>query len=284
MAASMVDKCMKTYNYVFNPSLLKGQVAFITGGGSGICFTIAEVLMRHQCSTVIASRKLERVQQAAEELSRGTGQKCLPIQMDVRKPKEVVAGVQRAMQEFGKIDILVNGAAGNFLCPASAMSFNAFKTVLDIDTIGTFNATKAVFEEYMKDNGGVIINISATLAYKATVLQTHASAAKAAIDSMTRSLAVEWGPLGIRVVGIAPGPIGDTEGMRKLAGPLTESIPQHIPLRRLGTKQDVADCAVFLSSPAASYITGDIVVVDGGSWMTSPNNINQRLAGLKSQL
>ncbi|XP_063961534.1 peroxisomal 2,4-dienoyl-CoA reductase [(3E)-enoyl-CoA-producing]-like [Lytechinus pictus] len=286
MAASstIADKCMKAYNHVFNPSLFKGQVAFITGGGSGICFTIAEVLMRHQCSTIIASRKLERVQQAAEELSKVTGQRCLPIQMDVRKPKEVVAGVQQAMREFGKINILVNGAAGNFVCPAASMSFNAFKTVLEIDTMGTFNTSKAVFDEYMRDNGGVIINISATLAYKATVLQCHASAAKAAIDSMTKSLAVEWGPLGIRVVGIAPGPIDDTEGIRKLAGPLAESIPKRIPLRRMGTKVDIADCAVFVASPAASYITGDTIVVDGGDWMTAPNDAEMRLESMKSLL
>ncbi|XP_030840351.1 peroxisomal 2,4-dienoyl-CoA reductase isoform X1 [Strongylocentrotus purpuratus] len=285
MAASMVvDKCMKAYNYVFNPSLLKGQVAFITGGGSGICFTIAEVLMRHQCSTVIASRNIERVQQAAEELSRATGQKCLPIQMDVRKPNEVVAGVQQAMREFGKINVLINGAAGNFVCPAASMSFNAFKTVLDIDTIGTFNTSKAVFDEYMRDNGGTIINITATLPYRGTVFQCHASAAKAAIDSMTRSLAVEWGALGIRVVGIAPGPIDETEGMRKLAGPLITEIPKRIPLRRLGTKVDIADCAVFVASPAASYITGHTIVVDGGDWMTSPNDAEMRLESLKSLL
>ncbi|XP_033108711.1 peroxisomal 2,4-dienoyl-CoA reductase-like [Anneissia japonica] len=175
------DVCLDKYTYIFNPSLLQGKVAFITGGGSGICFTVAEILMRHKCDTVILSRKLERVQKSSKKLEEATGQRCLAIQLDVRKPQDVLAAVDKALSYYGRIDIVVNGAAGNFLCPVESMSFNAFKTVIEIDTIGTFNVSKAVYDKYLKDHGGVIINISATLAYKGQMLQAHAGPAKAAI-------------------------------------------------------------------------------------------------------
>ncbi|XP_022092704.1 peroxisomal 2,4-dienoyl-CoA reductase-like isoform X2 [Acanthaster planci] len=283
MAAVSADKfefdvCMPTYDYVFQPDVLRNKVAFITGGGSGICFTIAEVFMRHQCQTVIASRNLQRVQVAAKKLEKATGQQCLPLQLDVRKPQDVMKGVDAALGHFGKIDILINGAAGNFLVPASGLSYNGFRTVMDIDAMGTYNTSKAVYDKYMNKHGGVIMNISATLAYRGQMFQLHAAAAKAAIDSMTRTLCNEWGPQGIRVVGIAPGPIGDTEGMRRLGGGFLgkeglDKLAQNLPLQRVGTKCDIADCAVFLASPAASYISGHTVVVDGGSWMTDDNNI-----------
>ncbi|XP_033630116.1 peroxisomal 2,4-dienoyl-CoA reductase-like [Asterias rubens] len=273
------DVCMSTYNHVFQPDVLNNKVAFITGGGSGICFTIAEVFMRHQCDTVIASRNLQRVEQAAKKLEAATGRRCMPVQLDVRKPQDVLRGVDAALGHFGKIDILVNGAAGNFLAPASGLSFNGFKTVIEIDTLGTFNTSKAVYDKYMKIHGGVIINISATLAYRGQLFQVHASAAKAAIDSMTKSLCNEWGAQGIRVVGIAPGPIADTEGMRKLGGAALNEQDmdrafRNLPLQRLGTKCDIADCAVFAVSSAASYISGHTIVVDGGCWMTDDNNMD----------
>ncbi|XP_038066166.1 peroxisomal 2,4-dienoyl-CoA reductase-like isoform X1 [Patiria miniata] len=275
MASPDVDVCLTSYDYVFKPDILTGKVAFITGGGSGICFTIAEIFMRHQCNTVIASRKYNRLQESAKKLESATGQRCLPIQVDVRKPEEVLRSVEQALNHYGRIDILVNGAAGNFPAPASSLSFNGFKTVLEIDTVGTFNTCKAVYEKYMRDHGGVIINISATLFYRGQLFQIHASAAKAAIDSMTMTLCNEWGPQGIRVVGIAPGPIADTEGIRRLgAGMFDEEVLRNFPLQRMGTKRDVGDCAVFAASPAANYISGHTIVVDGGHWMTCDNNFS----------
>ncbi|XP_038048260.1 peroxisomal 2,4-dienoyl-CoA reductase-like isoform X2 [Patiria miniata] len=272
------DVCMPTYDYVFQPDVLRNKVAFITGGGSGICFTIAEVFMRHKCQTVIASRNLQRVQVAAKKLEEATGVQCLALQLDVRKPQDVMRGVDAAVDHFGQIDILVNGAAGNFLVPASGLSYNGFKTVMEIDTMGTYNTSKAVYDKYMSKHGGVIINISATLAYRGQLFQLHAAAAKAAVDSMTKTLCNEWGPQGIRVVGIAPGPIADTEGMRRLGGvshgkQALEKRAHGIPLQRYGTKREIADCAVFVASHAASYISGHTIVVDGGSWMTGDNNM-----------
>ncbi|XP_069761451.1 peroxisomal 2,4-dienoyl-CoA reductase [(3E)-enoyl-CoA-producing] isoform X3 [Narcine bancroftii] len=210
------EDCLLNYSYIFSPDVLKNKVAFITGGGSGIGFRIAEVLMRHGCRTVIASRSLERVQESAAKLMAATGQRCLPASMDVRQPETIKAAVEKMLRVFGKVDILVNNAAGNFLCPASGLSFNAFKTVLEIDTIGTFNTSKLLYQKWFKDHGGVIVNITATLSYRGQMLQVHAGSAKAAIDAMTKHLAVEWGPDNIRVNSLAPGPVSGTEGFRKL--------------------------------------------------------------------
>ncbi|XP_072791734.1 peroxisomal 2,4-dienoyl-CoA reductase [(3E)-enoyl-CoA-producing] isoform X5 [Taeniopygia guttata] len=206
---------------------------------------------------------------------------------------------RHCLQEFKRIDILINGAAGNFLCPASALSFNAFKTVIDIDTMGTFNTSKVLFEKYFRDHGGIIVNITATLSYRGQALQVHAGAAKAAIEgaagmavlpvshcccnpspeAMTRHLAVEWGPNKIRVNSLAPGPISGTEGFRRLGGKFAEQSKQFsaIPLQRAGNKTEIAHSALYLASPLSSYVTGTTLVVDGGSWLTSPNSFSALL-------
>ncbi|MEQ8892015.1 MAG: SDR family oxidoreductase, partial [Sandaracinaceae bacterium] len=201
-------------------------------------------------------------------LSEETGRRCIATPADVRDPQAVEAALDAAIDQLGKVDLVVNGAAGNFLCPAATLSYNAFKTVLDIDTVGTWNVTRAAFERGLRDNGGVILNISATLHYAATPLQTHASAAKAAVDSLTKSLALEWGSMGIRVNAIAPGPIDDTEGMTRLAPPdMKAKLEKAIPLGRFGRVEDIANAALFLASDAASYVHGEIFVVDGGAWL-----------------
>ncbi|XP_037241909.1 peroxisomal 2,4-dienoyl-CoA reductase [(3E)-enoyl-CoA-producing] isoform X2 [Falco biarmicus] len=268
------DDCLREYRHLFSPDILAGQVAFITGGGSGIGFRVAEIFMRHGCRTVIASRNLQRVSEASKKLEAATGQQCLPLSIDVRQPQTIVAAVDEALKEFKRIDILINGAAGNFLCPAAALSFNAFKTVIDIDTIGTFNTSKVLFEKYFRDHGGIIVNITATLSYRGQALQVHAGAAKAAIDAMTRHLAVEWGPNNVRVNSLAPGPITGTEGYRRLGGKFAEAASQFdmIPLQRAGNKTEIAHSTLYLASPLSSYVTGTTLVVDGGSWLTSANN------------
>uniref|UniRef100_A0A8C6RWB2 Peroxisomal 2,4-dienoyl-CoA reductase [(3E)-enoyl-CoA-producing] n=2 Tax=Nannospalax galili TaxID=1026970 RepID=A0A8C6RWB2_NANGA len=271
------DECLPEYRHLFCPDLLQDKVAFITGGGSGIGFRIAEIFMRHGCHIVIASRSLPRVSLAAEKLVAATGKQCLPLSMDVRVPAAVMAAVDQALKEFGKIDILINCAAGNFLCPASVLSFNAFKTVVDIDTIGTFNVSRVVYEKFFRDHGGVIVNITATLSFRGQVMQVHAGAAKAAVDAMTRHLAVEWGPQNIRVNSLAPGPISGTEGFRRLGGPQA-SWRMKTPLspgQRLGNKTEIAHSVLYLASPLASYVSGILLVVDGGNWMTLPNDIKK---------
>jgi peroxisomal 2,4-dienoyl-CoA reductase len=170
------------------------------------------------------------------------------------------------------LHILVNGAAGNFLATAEGMRLKGFKTVMEIDTMGTFNLSSAAFPALRDSGRGVIINISATLHYGATWYQAHASAAKAAIDSLTRSLGLEWGAFNIRVCGIAPGPIAGTPGMTKLAPGddakvVEDAVKEVIPLGRMGTTADIAYMATFLCSDAASFVTGETVVVDGGHWL-----------------
>jgi len=171
--------------------------------------------------------------------------------------------------ELGRIDILINGAAGNFICLAENLSPNGFGTVVDIDLKGTFNMSRAALP-HLKAQGGSVVNISATLPYLGTMGQAHASAAKAGVDSLTRTLAVEWGPYGIRVNGIAPGPIEGTEGVRRLTNEQSRESAQRLnPLGRMGTVDDIANAALYLCSDAASFVNGVTLVVDGGLWLRS---------------
>lgn len=273
-----VEKCLERYDYIFQKNILKDKVAFITGGGSGICFTIAEVFMRHGCDTVILGRQIDRLQLSAQTLQQTTGRRCLPLQMDVRQPKMILAAVDTALNEFGRIDYLINGAAGNFLCALDRMSFNAFKTVMEIDAHGTFNTSKVVFDKYMKEHGGVIINITATLHFRGTSLQAHAGSAKAAIEALTRHMAVEWGQHGIRVMCVAPGPIADTEGMSRLGGSLMNEesrkmLEESIPVQRLGARVDIADICLFTVTRGADLLTGTTIIGDGGACLTDDNSV-----------
>ena len=195
------------------------------------------------------------------------GGECFAVAADVRDYEAVAAAIAKTVEHYGRVDIVVNGAAGNFLCAADQLSPNGFGTVVDIDTKGTFNVCRAAFEE-LKKSKGQILNISATLHYLATPMQIHVSAAKAGVDAITRNLSVEWGRHGIRVNGIAPGPIEDTEGMKRLLMPeLKEKLTRKIPLGRFGRIADIETAALFLASDAASYINGVTLVVDGGSWL-----------------
>lgn len=252
----------------FKSDVLRGKTALVTGGGSGICFGITKKLLAHGARAVIVGRKADRLATAAAELERATGQTCLASPADVRDPAAIGAAVDHAVRELGGLDILVNGAAGNFLAPAAQLSPNGFRTVMDIDACGTFNASRAAFDKAMRDRGGVILNISATLHYAATPMQIHASAAKAAVDAITRTLAAEWASLGIRVNGIAPGPIDDTEGMSRLApGELRDKLTAKIPIKRFGTIDEIANVALFLCTDAASLIHGATIVADGAAWL-----------------
>lgn len=256
---------------VFREDVLSGHVALITGGGSGICRGIAEAYLRHGAKVCVVGRRAEVIAAAAAELAATTGGEAIGVAADVRQPEAIAGAVAETVARFGKLDTLVNGAAGNFLAPAVGLSPNGFRTVVEIDLCGTFNACKAAFEPLQAAGDGVVLNISATLHYHGTPMQIHASAAKAGVDALTRNLAVEWGPLGIRVNAIAPGPIGDTEGMRRLApGDVKEKMIGLIPLRRFGTVAEIADAAVFLRSRAATYVSGTILVVDGGQVVAPP--------------
>jgi len=251
---------------IFADNILQGKVAFVTGGGTGITGGVARAFAEAGARVAITSRKIENLEAAAKIINDNGGE-CFTVAADVRDYTALENAIKQTAEKFGKIDIVVNGAAGNFLCSAEELSANGFGTVVDIDTKGTFNTARAAFEE-LKKSKGQILNISATLHYTATPMQIHVSAAKAGVDAMTRNLAVEWGQYGIRVNGIAPGPIEDTEGMKRLLPePLKEKLTKRIPLRRFGRIKDIENSALFLCSDAASYINGVTLVVDGGQWL-----------------
>ncbi len=253
---------------IFSDGILNERVAFVTGGGTGITGGVARALAEAGARVVLVSRKMEHLQPAAEAINQAGGQ-AFAVAADVRNPEDVEKAIAGTVQQFGKLDIVVNGAAGNFLCAAEELSPNGFGTIVDIDLKGTFNVCRAAFAE-LKKNRGQILNISATLHYLGTPMQLHVSAAKAGVDALTRNLAVEWGRYGIRVNAIAPGPIGDTEGMKRLVPePIKEKLRQGIPLGRFGEIADIEKAAVFLCSDAAAYINGIVLVVDGGHWLAA---------------
>jgi len=271
---------------VFLDNILKGHVAFVTGGGTGITGGVARALAEAGANVALVSRRMEHLEPAANAINevrsrpRGVSPtvrqgseinvgEAFAVAADVRNPEEVEQALSATVERFGRIDIVVNGAAGNFLCNAEELSPNGFGTVVDIDLKGTFNVCRAAFAE-LKKNQGQILNISATLHYLGTPMQIHVSAAKAGVDALTKNLAVEWGRYGIRVNAIAPGPIGDTEGMKRLVPePIKQKLKQRIPLGRFGLIEDIENAAVFLCSDAASYINGAVIVVDGGHWLAS---------------
>src|SRR5215217_8500230 len=260
-------------NQIFNEGILKGRVAFVTGGGTGITGGVARALAEAGAAVALASRQMDHLQPAADAINEAGG-KAIAIPADVRQPEEVEKAVAQTVEQLGKIDIVVNGAAGNFLCAAEELSPNGFGTVVDIDLKGTFNVCRAAFAQ-LKEHRGQILNISATLHYIGTPLQLHVCAAKAGVDALTRNLAVEWGRYGIRVNGIAPGPIEDTEGMQRLVPePVKDRMRKRIPLGRFGRIADIERAAVFICSDAASFINGTVLVVDGGQWLAG-----NRIAG-----
>lgn len=259
---------------IFVDGILKGRVAFITGGGTGITGGVARALAEAGANVALVSRKLEHLEPTAKVINDARNAnpemgEAFPVVADVRNFEQIEDALLATSVRFGKVDIVVNGAAGNFLSPAEALSPNGFGTVVDIDLKGTFNVCRAAFAQ-LKEHKGQILNISATLHYLGTPMQLHVSAAKAGVDALTRNLAVEWGRYEIRVNGIAPGPIEDTEGMKRLVPELVkEKLRKNIPLGRFGRISDIEKAALFLCSDAASFINGAILVVDGGQWLSA---------------
>ena len=227
---------------------------------------MARAFAEHGSKLAITSRKEENLA-AMKQVVEGFGGECFTVAADVRDYAAVENAIAKTVEHYGKIDIVVNGAAGNFLCAAEQLSSNGFGTVVDIDTKGTFNVCRAAFEE-LKKSRGQVLNISATLHYLATPMQIHVSAAKAGVDAITRNLSVEWGRHGIRVNGVAPGPIEDTEGMKRLVpDEIKEKIRRKVPVGRFGRIADIENAALFLCSDAATFINGVTLVVDGGNWL-----------------
>jgi 2,4-dienoyl-CoA reductase [(3E)-enoyl-CoA-producing], peroxisomal len=268
---------------IFRDGLLAGQVGLVTGGGTGIGFGIAQLLARLGMHVVLASRKPEHLEPAAARI-REAGGMATPIALDVRDTERVRGVFEEVQGRLGRLDLLVNNAAGNFYVPSAEMSPNAWRAVLDIDLSGTFFCSQAAFAIMRGQGGGRIVNVSMTLHYRGWPLMAHATAAKAGIDALTRTLAVEWAPHGVRVNAVAPGPV-PTEGVRKAFTPppgsdatdlfaverhFEEHARRAIPLGRMGRPDDVANVVAFLAGPGGDWMTGAIIVVDGGEWLARP--------------
>lgn len=261
---------------IFRDNLLRGRTALVTGGGTGIGFGIATELARAGADIAIASRSPEHLEASAAKL-REHGRRVVAVQANVREPDSVQGMVRRTVEELGQLDVLVNNAAGNFYAASARLSPNGWRAVVETDLYGTFFACQAAYPEMVRQGGGRIISISMTLHYRGWPLMAHATAAKAGIDALTRTLALEWAPDDITVNVVAPGPIL-TEGVRKAFTPpegapadtigIDERLQSQVPLGRLGTPDDIGNMVVYLASPAGAWITGAAFVVDGGSWLS----------------
>ena len=252
---------------VFRNDILRDQVALVTGGGTGIGKEIARTFGEHGAKLAICSRKLDVIEATAKELG-GEGHECLALPCDVRKPDEVESVIQGVLKHYGRLDIVVNSAAGNFPAPIAGLSYNGFKAVVDIDLLGTYNVSKAAFDAWLGEHGGRIVNLSAPFERQGPAMQAHVAAAKMGVDSLTRTCAVEWWSKGIRVNGIAPGATAGTEGMARFADVPLDTGTQKTQ-RRPGTRREMANCALFLVSDAASYVSGQIFCVDGAATIDS---------------
>lgn len=266
---------------VFNKDLLKDKVAFITGGTSGICLGIAERFADHGAKLMLLGRNPEKLDAAIAGI-RARGGTADGFAADVRNYGSMEEAFAKAASLYGTVDILVCGAAGNFPAPVMGMSANGFKAVIDIDLLGTYNTCRAAYP-HLRKPGGSVISISANHAHQPYAFQAHVCAAKAGVDLLTKTIALEWGRDGIRANIITPGPIDETEGMRRLAPTpeAREAAIASVPLGRMGSKDDIANLALFLSSDGASFITGGVYVCDGGQGMTGSRNLSAAWEGQK---
>lgn len=256
----------------------KGRAVFVAGGSSGINLAIAKAFAARGAKVAIASRSQERVDAAVGEL-RAFGADACGFSADVRDADAIAAALAQAHAALGDFDVLVSGAAGNFVAPALGMSPKGFRTVIDIDLNGTFHVLRAA-HAFLRKPGASVLNISAPQSFNPMMYQAHVCAAKAGVDMLTRVLAMEWGPEGIRINSIVPGPVGDTEGVRRLA-PTPEAqakMVASVPLRRFGTTEEIADMALFLSSRHAQFVTGAVIPVDGGSSLVGGRDLGAALA------
>ncbi len=258
---------------------LKGKVIVVTGGGSGLGKAMTKYFMELGAKVAISSRDLEKLQNTAKELETETGGTCLAVQCDVRHYEEVENMLEEVLKTYGKIDVLLNNAAGNFISPTERLSANAFDTVIDIVLKGSKNCTLAFGKHWIdsKQTHATILNIVTTYAFTGSAYVVPSAAAKAGVLAMTRSLAVEWAKYGIRTNAIAPGPF-PTKGAwdRLLPGDLAEKfdMAKKVPLKRVGNHQELANLAAYLVSDFSAYINGEVIVIDGGEWLKGAGEFN----------
>jgi NAD(P)-dependent dehydrogenase (short-subunit alcohol dehydrogenase family) len=255
---------------MFEANLFKDQVAVITGGGTGIGLAIATRLGSLGARIAIASRNAEHLEAGCASL-RAAGVDPLAVQLDVRNPEQVDEMVVRTVKHFGSLDILVNNAAGNFICRAEDLSPNGWNAVIAIVLNGTFYCSRAVGQYWIaRKRGGSIVNILANYVWTGSPGTIHSAAAKAGVMSLTQTLAVEWARHGIRVNAVAPGPIEASPGAAKqlwASADAVDRITAMIPAGRWGRPEDVADAVAFLAAPGSSFMSGETLTLDGGTWM-----------------
>jgi NAD(P)-dependent dehydrogenase (short-subunit alcohol dehydrogenase family) len=254
---------------MFIPTLLEGQVAVITGGGTGIGLAIAKRLGALGARIVIASRNSANLESGSAEL-RHAGIDPLAVQVDVRNAEQVDELVERSVRHFGHVDILINNAAGNFVCRAEELSPNGWNAVIGIVLNGSFYCSRAVGRHMIaRGHGGSIVSILANYVWTGSAGTIHSAAAKAGVMSMTQTLAAEWARYKIRVNAVAPGPIESPGAAKQLwnTPEAVQRITDRVPLKRWGKPEEVADSVAFLVAPGSGFITGEILTVDGGAWL-----------------
>ena len=258
---------------------LIGKVIVVTGGGSGLGKAMTKYFLELGAKVAITSRDLEKLKNTASELELETGGTCLPLQCDVRHYTEVENMLQAVLKAFGKVDVLLNNAAGNFISPTERLSANAFDTVIDIVLKGTKNCTLAFGKHWIdtKQPSSTVLNIVTTYAWTGSAYVVPSATAKAGVLAMTRSLAVEWAKYGIRTNAIAPGPF-PTKGAwdRLLPGDLAEKfdMAKKVPLKRVGDHQELANLAAYMVSDFSAYVNGEVIVIDGGEWLKGAGQFN----------
>ena len=272
-------KIMSYTDKMLRDDALKGKMIVVTGGGSGLGKAMTKYFLELGAQVAITSRDLEKLKNTARELESETGGTCLPIQCDVRHYEEVENMLQEVLKKFGKVDVLLNNAAGNFISPTERLSANAFDTVIDIVLKGTKNCTLAFGKHWIdsKQKSSTVLNIVTTYAWTGSAYVVPSATAKAGVLAMTRSLAVEWAKYGIRTNAIAPGPF-PTKGAwdRLLPGDLAEKfdMAKKVPVQRVGDHQELANLAAYLVSDFSAYVNGEVVVIDGGEWLKGAGQFN----------
>jgi NAD(P)-dependent dehydrogenase (short-subunit alcohol dehydrogenase family) len=271
MAISPANPPAAALTGMLREDALKGKTIVVTGGGTGLGKAMSTYFLQLGANLVITSRKLDVLQKTAAEMEAQTGGKVLAVACDVRNYEEVEKMLQSTIEAFGRVDIVVNNAAGNFISPTERLSANAFSAVIDIVLKGSVNCSLAAGKYWIKEGiPGNILNIITTYAFTGSAYVVPSACAKGGVLAMTRSLAVEWGRHGIRTNAIAPGPF-PTKGAwdRLLPGDLAEKFnPQNrVPLRRVGDHQELANLAAFLVSDFSAYINGEAITIDGGEWL-----------------
>ncbi len=270
---------MKHTQKMLRDGALAGKTIVVTGGGSGLGKAMTKYFLELGAKVAITSRNLEKLQQTASELENETEGTCLPVQCDVRHYEQVEQMLQQVVDTFGKVDILLNNAAGNFISPTERLSANAFDTIIDIVLKGTKNCTLAFGKHWIdkKQTNNSVLNIVTTYAWTGSAYVVPSATAKAGVLAMTRSLAVEWAKYGIRFNAIAPGPF-PTKGAwdRLLPGDLKEKFDfaKKVPLQRVGEHQELANLAAYLVSDFSAYINGEVITIDGGEWLKGAGQFN----------